>query len=178
MPSHSLQELKDNIRGETTNISRWELHRLPRNIYRKLQACSEDEGRHFETLLWIKARWTVRRKQTLQLQADAGFVGDTAPATAAILWSTIRGTLCASRCTNHSMLYISILPGVTTHSVPLDYDTVRSGRWLQTFRRNTLLPTCAPKSMSLQTLLQTGNRRPIIFFQRRLTLFSMSDYKF
>jgi hypothetical protein len=43
-----------------------------------------------------------------------------------------------------------------TRSVPLDYDTVRSGRWLQTFRRNTLQPTCAAEGMPLVIPYQTA----------------------
>jgi hypothetical protein len=47
---YSLQELKDNIRREIVSIST-DLRRESGNIFLRREACSEDGGQHFATLL-------------------------------------------------------------------------------------------------------------------------------
>jgi hypothetical protein len=48
---HTLDELKDNIRVEISDITREELRRVAGNIFSRCEACLQAEGRHFEILL-------------------------------------------------------------------------------------------------------------------------------
>jgi hypothetical protein len=49
---HSLQEMKGNIWRVMASISRQELHLMWRNIFIRVEVCSEAGVQHFDTLTW------------------------------------------------------------------------------------------------------------------------------
>jgi hypothetical protein len=48
---HDLESLKQNIREAIYNIQQLELQQVPRNLFKRIQACLTAEGRYFEHLL-------------------------------------------------------------------------------------------------------------------------------
>jgi len=62
-PTYTLHVLEDSIRKETLSISRKELCRVSRNIFRSCRPCLEAGDRHSKTSVWNKMSrlvWDVR----------------------------------------------------------------------------------------------------------------------
>jgi len=77
----SLQEMKENFRRQTVNISRQDISCVSRNIF---EACLQSRGQHLETVLLKHVSWNVVEILTI-FPADAGFVREKALAAAAVL---------------------------------------------------------------------------------------------
>lgn len=113
--------------------------RAPRNIFRKWEASLEAVGRHFETLVWNKVRSTVGGKTLFSCRRMQVLLGAELPrhlpcSGAWLVGCSMPVAAWTIACCK-SLFWCNV-----THYVPLDYDAVWSGRWLQTFRRNILLP--------------------------------------